>query len=118
MGLSGPQIGLLMRRCSGAHAALLPRGGTRHAPAFIRAAPASLRAILAMLHLMLGALVSAGIADFGAKLTQDVGEFAIPRHVAGRHSADLRAIHVQCDAARHNLHVLLLHAGSFAIVAL
>ena len=70
-----------------------------------------------MLHLVLGALVTARLADLGAKLAERSGEFAAPGHEGGSQATDLCAVHVECDAARHHLDVVFLQAGRRTHVA-
>jgi len=70
-----------------------------------------------MVHLMLCAFVTAGLADVGASGANGFGVFAATGHRRGRHLADLGAIYVQRDASRHGLDILLLQAGSRAMVA-
>jgi len=98
----------LMRRRSGRlpHSSRLHTGS--HPPAFRRASAACFRALLAMLHLVLRAFFAASLANLRAHVADRAGKFAAPGHVAGRHPAYLRAIHVQPDAARHHLHILLV----------
>jgi hypothetical protein len=70
-----------------------------------------------MLHLMFRAFISTGVADFSASLAKNAGEFTASRHVTGSQAADLRAVHVQGNAARHRLDISLLQAGGCTIVA-
>lgn len=70
-----------------------------------------------MRHLVLGALVTARLADVGTQGADSPGMFAATGHCRRSQRADLRAIHVQRNAPRHHLDVLLLQAGSRAMVA-
>lgn len=88
-----------------------------HAPAFFCATPACLRAVLAVLHGMLCALIAAGITHFCTRQTNCAGKLAAPGHIAGGQSANLRAVHVQCDTARHRFGIRLLQAGYSAVIA-
>ena len=80
---------------------------------------ASVGALLAMLNVgaVLGALVAAGFADFGALLQQVGGVFGATGHEAGREGADVGAVAVEADAASHHLHVLLAEASGGAVFA-
>jgi hypothetical protein len=91
--------------------------GSCHAAAFIRTALAGGCAFLAVAHLMLGALVAAGLTDICALLADYLREFATTGHIARGEAAYLCAVHVGCYAARHHLDVLLLQAGSSTKVA-
>lgn len=68
-------------------------------------------------HPVLGALVTAGFADLRAELAKLPDEVAPARHVAGGEAADRSAVHIERDAARHHLYVLLLKAGGRTVVA-
>lgn len=85
--------------------------------AFLSATLAGFCAFLAMTHFMLGAFIAASLADIGAELAQRLGELAASCHVRSSHAADLRAIHVQRNAAGHHFYILLLQAGSRTMVA-
>ena len=80
---------------------------------------ASVGALLAMLNVgtVLGALVAAGFADFGALLQQVRGVLRATRHEAGREGADVGAVAVELNAAGHHLHVRLAEAGGGAVLA-
>jgi hypothetical protein len=88
-----------------------------HAAAFCCATAACRCALLAMSHLILCAFFAAGIAHVGADIAKCRGEFTSARHIAGRHAADLRTVHIKRDAARHRLYVLLGQAGGCAVIA-
>jgi hypothetical protein len=66
--------------------------------------------------LMLAAFIPACLAYISTLATQLLGEFAVARHVASCQSTDGGAIHVECDATRHHLDVLLLQTGCRAVV--
>ena len=66
---------------------------------------------------MLCAFLAAGIAHVGADSTQGCGEFAAACHIAGRHAADLRAVHIERDAARHHFYIIFRQAGGRAMIA-
>jgi len=88
-----------------------------HAAALIRAAPASRGALLAMLMLMLAALGCASVANLGAGLAQPGRIGAAARHEADRQTANLGAIDVQGNAARHHFYVVFLQARCSTTVA-
>tara|TARA_B100001105_G_C22399454_1_gene448590 strand:+ start:804 stop:1118 length:315 start_codon:yes stop_codon:yes gene_type:complete len=77
---------------------------------------ARLGALLAVVMLVPATLVATRLADLRAQLAQLLGEVAAPGHVASRQAADCGAVHVQRDASRHHLDVLLLQAGRGAVV--
>jgi len=66
---------------------------------------------------MFGAFITARLANIGAQRANSFGMFAAPGHGRRCKRADLSAIHVQRNAPRHHLDVLLLQAGSRAMVA-
>lgn len=88
-----------------------------HPAAFVSAAPACRCALLAMLGLMLSAFLAASIANVGARLANSRGKFTATRHVCRSHSANLCAIHVELNAARHFLDILFRQAGNGAVIA-
>jgi hypothetical protein len=92
-------------------------GNGGHLAALFGTLVAGLGAFLAMLHLVLGALVTTGLADVGAQAANGFGMFAATGHQGCSQRADLGAIHVQRDASSHRLHVLLLQARSSAVIA-
>ncbi len=65
-------------------------------------------AILAVLCLMLGTLIAACLAYLGAELAQRPSEVTSPGHKGGSRAADLGAIHVERDAARHHLDIVFM----------
>jgi hypothetical protein len=89
----------------------------RHATALFGATAARLCALLAVPHLMLFAFFAAGIAHVGTDIAECGGELASARHVAGRHAADLRTVHIELDAARHHFYVIFGQAGGSAVIA-
>ena len=108
-----------MSMCS--HAARLSfpyrRCAAGHAPAFVRATTAGLCARLAMFHLEFCAFVAASVTQLCASLADRTGKFAAARHIAGRHAANLGAVHIQRNAARHRLRIGFLQTGGCAMVA-
>jgi len=88
-----------------------------HLAAFFSALKACLGALLAMRHVVLGALVTARLTDVGTQGADSPGMFAATGHCRRSQRADLRAIHVQRNAPRHRLDVLLLQTGSRAVIA-
>ena len=93
------------------------RSGRCHAAAFVRAAAAGLGAFLAVLGLMLAAFFAAGLAHIRARLANGGSELAAATHVGGSQAADLRAVHIKRNAARHHVDVLLPQARRSAVVA-
>jgi hypothetical protein len=88
-----------------------------HAAAFRCATAACVRAFLAMSHLMLGAFFAAGFAHICANIANRGSEFASARHIAGGHAADLSAVHIELDAARHHFYIVLCQACRCAVIA-
>lgn len=78
---------------------------------------ASFCTLLAVLHLMLSALLTTGLADVGAQAADGFGVLAVTGHCRCRQHADLGAIHVQRNATHHHFDVLLLQAGCRTVVA-
>ena len=70
----------------------------------------------AVVNLVLRALFAACAADFGAQHADLLREFASSCHEAGCLTADCSAVHVECNATRHHLHVLLAQACGRAVV--
>ena len=97
-----------------ASAALIAR--PRHLPALVRTLAARLGAALAVFVLVLLALRTAGVTDFGAKPTEFAGELRSPAHVSCRRPAHLRTVPVGANALGHHLHVLLAQAGVGAVL--
>jgi hypothetical protein len=71
---------------------------------------------LAVVHLVLGALIAAQLADLCAQGARLFHALAAASHIAGCKPADGRAIHVERDTTRHRLDVLLLQACGRAVV--
>jgi hypothetical protein len=95
-------------RLNSAHATHLPaRGG---------AAAACVGALLAMLRLVFAALLGAHVAHERAGLADGAGGLAPAAHHSRRQPAQLGTVHIERNAARHHLHVLLLQAGGEARV--
>lgn len=115
--MAGGRSACSVGSCAGADATLSSGSGSRHAPAFIGASPASLGAFLAMLHLMSGAFVAAGFANFRACLAKQAGHFAAAGHISRSQAADLCAIHVEGNTAGHGFWIGFLQAGCRAMVA-
>jgi hypothetical protein len=63
-----------------------------------------------MVHVMLGALVTAGLADVRARFADRFGVFAASCHSRSRDRTNLSAIHVQRNAPDHHLYIGLLQA--------
>lgn len=92
--------------------------GGCHAPAFLGAAPTRVGTQATVLHLaVLRAFLGAGIADLGAGFADSARTFAGARQVSGSQAADLGAVDVERNAARHRLHVFFSQARSGAVVA-
>ena len=70
-----------------------------------------------MVSLVLAALGGAGSTYLGALAAQGHGEGAAACHETGRQAAQLRAVHVQGNAASHHLDVFFAQAGAGAMVA-
>ena len=70
-----------------------------------------------MIHRMAIAFFGAEIADPGAERAHLDGELAAARHIACGDSADLRAVHVEVDAARELIAIRLEKTGDRAMVA-
>ncbi|WP_435531621.1 hypothetical protein [Ramlibacter aurantiacus] len=94
---------------------LLRHGG--HLPALVGAPPASLCTGLAVIHAVLGALISADLANLGTGTAHSLRVFARATHHGSGELANLRAVDVKRDAARHHPHILLLQAGGRTVVA-
>ncbi|AIZ65569.1 hypothetical protein PK28_18290 (plasmid) [Hymenobacter sp. DG25B] len=69
-------------------------------------------AFLAVLHVrMLGALIAAGLTDFGAFAQQVLAVNRAAGNQAGGEGADVGAVAVEADAGHHHFYVGLLQAG-------
>lgn len=104
-------------RVIGAGLTCCGRGCLCHATALVGATTAGLGASLAMVHLVLGALFGTCLADVSAKRANRRRVLAAASHGGRGKLADGCAVHVQRDAARHHLHVLLLQARRRAVIA-
>jgi len=65
-----------------------------------------------MIHLMLRALVGACRADVGTLPANCASKCAVARHVCRGKPANLRAIHIERDTARHHLDICFGKASS------
>jgi hypothetical protein len=88
-----------------------------HATAFVCTAAARFGAGSAMVDFVLGALLGAGLANVGAQGADRLHVFTAPGHRRRGQLADSGAIHVERDAPRHHLDVLLLQACRGAVIA-
>jgi len=91
-------------------------GGRAHLPACRGAVATGLRATLAVVHLVLTAFLGAGRADVGAQGAELGRELTAARHEARRQAADLGAVDVRRNAARHHLDIVFAKTGSGALV--
>lgn len=78
---------------------------------------ASLRTFLTVSGFVFRAFVAACLANLRAKLANRFGEFAAASHVSRCHAANLCAIHIERDAARHHFYIVFLQAGGGAVIA-
>ena len=85
-------------------------GDGSHLVALLSALLAGFDTLLAVLHLMVGAFVTAGLADVCAQGANGCGMLAAAGHGCCGQRADLGTIYIQGDALCHHLHVLLLQA--------
>ena len=70
-----------------------------------------------MVHPVLAAFMGAGDADLGAQAAAWLGEVAAARHECGGGPANLRAVHIVGDTARHHFYIFFPQAGCGAVVA-
>jgi hypothetical protein len=63
------------------------------------------------------AFLAAGLANLRAELADRTGELTAAGHRRSGKAADLRAVHVERDAAGHLPDVGLLQAGGCAVIA-
>lgn len=105
--------------CGGGRALLgtACRSLARHLAAGLRAAPTGLGALLAVVRRMAFAFLAAGLANLRADLANRASELTATRHHRSGKAADLRAVHVERDAAGHLRDVRLLQTGRCAMVA-
>lgn len=103
------------------HAARLsfayPRCAAGHAPAFVRTTATRLGARLAMFHLELCAFIPASLTQVGTGLANRTGKLAATRHIACSQAANLGAVHIQGNAARHRFQIRFLQTSGCAMVA-
>lgn len=92
-------------------------GRCGHLATSLRALPARLSTLLTMLHRVLCALVCASGANAGAQGADSLGVLTAAGYRRGGELANGRAIHIQGDAARHHLDVLLLQTRRGAVIA-
>jgi hypothetical protein len=90
---------------------------TGHSPTLLGTAAARLRTSLAMGLRMPRALRAACLAYVRTQAAKVPCVPAVARHVSGRHSADRSAVHIQANALRHHLDVVLLQTRARAVVA-
>ena len=86
-------------------------GLVSHSAANIGAALAGLGASLAMVHLVLRALSSAGLARVGTKRTHRLHVFIASRNRCGSKTANIGAFQIQLDAGNHRFRILLRETG-------
>ena len=68
-------------------------------------------------HLMLRTFIATGLADHRANPAQILGERTAPRHEASGKAAKGGAVHVECNALGHHLHILFLQASRGTTIA-
>ena len=95
----------------------IPLPSVRHGSARFGAAVARIGTVLAMLCLMGGALIPAGLTDVSTNAAQGMGVRAATGHRSGGGLANCRAFDVECDALGHHLYVILCKTGRGAMVA-
>jgi hypothetical protein len=100
----------------GAGAAGLGVSGA-HAAALFGTAAACFSAGAAVVGFVLGALLAAGLADVSAQGADRLYVFTATSHGRRGQLADCGAIHVERNAPRHHLDVLLLQARRGTVVA-
>jgi len=105
-------VGDLVRKTPSAES-----GCGSHRATSLRAAAAGLRALLAVIHLVLRALCFARSADIRALPAKCSGELAAARHAGSGKPADLGAVHIQRNAARHHLDIVFGEACSRTVIA-
>jgi len=82
-----------------------------HALAFFSALHARFGALLAVIHLMFRAFLTACAADLGAKGTELLGVLTFTAHQCGGQPTNVCAVTVQLDAASHHFYVILTQAS-------
>jgi hypothetical protein len=90
---------------------------TRHLLTLDSAMLARIGTALAVFDLMLPAFLFAFAANVGTNAADIFRELRAGGHHCGRGEADLRAITIQGDAARHHFDIVLLQAGAGAVFA-
>ena len=78
-------------------------GDRSHLAALLRALPTGKCAILAMLGLVLGALVAAGLANVNAQGADRFGVLTGAGHDRRSEGTDISAVDIECNAASHRL---------------
>ena len=91
--------------------------GTRHGVALLGALETSLRTRLAVVSLVLGTPIAAGLADLRAQRADGSRVLAVARHGVSRQAADRSTVRVQGNAARHHLYVVLFQTSREALMA-
>ena len=82
-----------------------------HALAFFSALHARFGTLLAVIHLMFRAFLSACTADLGAKGTKFFSVITFATHQYGGQPTNVRAVAVKLDAACHHFYVILTQAS-------
>jgi hypothetical protein len=82
-----------------------------HALAFFSALHARFGTLLAVIHLMFRAFLSACTADLGAKGTKFFSVLTFATHQCGGQPTNVRAVAVKLDAASHHFYVILTQAS-------
>lgn len=82
-----------------------------HALAFFSALHARFGTLLAVIHLMFRAFLSACTADLGAKGTKFFSVITFATHQYGGQRTNVRAVAVKLDAACHHFYVILTQAS-------
>jgi len=88
-----------------------------HLPAQFGATTTGVSAFLAMLHIVLCAFFTAGLAHVGTYTAYRRYEVAVAGHVRRCQATDLRAIHIELDAARHHFRIVLRKTGDRTMIA-
>ena len=82
-----------------------------HALAFFSALHARFGTLLAVIHLMFRAFLSACTADLGAKGTKFFSVITFATHQYGGQPTNVRAVAVKLDAVCHHFYVILTQAS-------
>lgn len=91
--------------------------GTGHFAASVRTFAAGLCAILAVVHVVLGAFLATGVTYFRAESADPFRELRLARHFPHRKGTDVGTAAVQFDAAGHRLDVFFVQARRRAMFA-